>query len=182
MQQNVNGRSPVFGTLLNSDRYLVYVPTGIDDPRVSYDTPETGNAFNAFIEGTKLSDYRGQIAAKNIVRNRAFTRIDLHLEQELPTGIGSSRMSIFADINNLPNLLNSKWGGLRQLGFPYTAAVVQVQCLAAPAVTGVAGTPATTSTQACAQYRYSSFRSPNETVPNLTASLYAIRVGARFTF
>lgn len=192
MQDPGGNRSPVFGTVTNigtngNTRYLLYVPTSTTDPIVSYDTAATQAALETLINNTSLKDYRGQIAAKNIARNRAFTRIDLHLEQELPAFIGKSRVSIFGDIENLPNLLNSKWGGLRQLGFPYQSAVVQVQCLSTAVATGTAPTTAqvnTVPTQTCAQYRYNSFRDPaaSEVLPSISNSLYLIRVGARFSF
>ena len=205
MQDPGGNRSPVFGTVTNigtngNTRYLFYVPTSATDPLVSYDSAATQTAVEGLIGRTALKDYRGRIAAKNIARNRAFTRIDLHLEQELPTFIGGSRVSLFGDIENLPNLINSKWGGLRQLGFPYQSAVVQVQCLSAPVATGTGvvaigttaannptGLPAvanTLPTQTCAQYRYSSFRDPraSEVLPSVSNSLYLIRIGARFSF
>lgn len=188
-------RSSVFGTVLtsNNNTNLMYVPTGLNDARVSYgDTSTTTNgvttvtqtaaqaaqALDTFINANPgLAKYRGMVVPKNTARNRAFTRIDVHLEQELPTFIGKSRISIFADINNLPNLLNKNWGGLRQLGFPYGASPVTVQCLVAPG-----GAVATSTAQPCAQYRYSSFTSPSTQTLNFTQSLYQIRVGARFSF
>lgn len=177
-------RSPVFGTLSNSNRYLLYVPTSTTDPLVSYDSTATQTSLEALINNSKLRDYRGRIAAKNIARARVNTRIDLHLEQELPTGIGGSRVSVFADISNLPNLINHNWAGLRQLAFPQTAAVVNVQCLSAVVATSTTPGAAqinTNPTQTCAQYRYSTFTAPQDaTVVN--NSLYAIRLGARFTF
>jgi hypothetical protein len=184
MQNNTTNRSPVSGTILNSAYLLPYVPTGLNDPIVSYDSAATAAAFDAFISDTKLNKYRGKIAAKNIARGQSFTRIDLHLEQELPTGIAGSRISVFADVNNLLNLIDSDWGALKQFNFPYNAAVIQVQCLAVATPTGTsgAGVQANTSTQPCAQYRYSGFATPNDKVTNVTGSLYAIRVGARFTF
>jgi hypothetical protein len=185
MQDNNNGRTPVFGTVGNNNAHLLYVPTGSDDARVSYDSAATQQSLETLIGNTRLKDYRGQIAAKNIARNRAFTRIDLHLEQQIPTFLGGSRITLFGDIENLPNLINSNWGGLRQFGFPYTADVVRVQCLQAPVATGTAPTAAQISNSAatpCAQYRYSSYREPNEQAVQFNNSLYLIRIGARFTF
>ncbi len=185
MQNNTTNRSPVSGTILNSAFLLPYVPTGMNDPIVSYDTAATATAFDTFINSSALNKYRGRIAAKNIARSQSFTRIDLHLEQELPTFVGGSRVSVFADVNNLLNLIDSDWGALKQYNFAYNAAVVQVQCLAAATPTGAtpgAGVQNTSSTQPCAQYRYSGFTTPNDKVTNVTGSLYAIRVGARFTF
>ncbi len=194
MLDNTFNRQDVFGTPLggsSSPTHLIYVPTGPSDPLVQYGDATTATALDAFINGTELAKYRGQIAPKNIARIRAFTRIDLHLEQELPGFFGESRFSVFADINNLPNLINKDWGGLRQLGFPPVAALVNVQCVNAanqvvPTGTPVNGTstPATGSipNTSCVRYQYSGFRAPNDSSLNVTQSLYAIRVGARFTF
>ena len=208
MQDSSSGtRSNVFGTTGNNDHYLLYVPTGVNDPKVSYGDSTTGGVvqtaaqaqalLDGLINSTRLNGYRGAIADKNIARSRANTRIDLHLEQEIPTFVGRSRLSVFADIQNLPNLLNKDWGGLTQVGFPQTAAVTSVQCLSAPVNNGVnvlpIGTldaqnpnklPAVLNTapnQPCAQYRYSAVR---PAVENLTSSLslYLIRIGARFKF
>ncbi|MBY0519278.1 MAG: TonB-dependent receptor, partial [Sphingomonas sp.] len=178
-------RSPVFGTVLtgNAPSNLLYVPTSTADPRVSYDTLASQNSLDTLINNTALQSYRGGIAAKNIARNRAVTRIDLHLEQEIPVFVGKSRVAIFADINNLPNLLNSNWGGLRQIG---NAPVVTVQCLSQAVATGTtpgAGIINTNSTQPCVQYRYSAYRDPDTNLqPIFNASTYFIRIGARFTF
>ncbi|MFM9827727.1 MAG: carboxypeptidase regulatory-like domain-containing protein [Sphingomonas sp.] len=182
---NVNTRSAVFGTVLtgNAPSNLLYVPTSANDPLVSYDNATTQSSLDNLINSTQLRRFRGQIAAKNIARNRAVTRIDLHLEQEVPLFVGKSRIAFFADINNLPNLINSNWGGLRQIG---NAAVVSVQCLSTATPTGTApgtGVVNTNSAQACTQYRYSAFRDPNTNLaPNFNASTYFIRLGARFTF
>jgi hypothetical protein len=200
MLDNQANRSAIFGTVLtgNNSTNLLYVPTSTNDPIVSYDSAATQAALDNLINNTNLKEYRGKISAKNIARSRATTRIDLHLEQEIPTFIGKSRITVFADINNFTNLINKNWGGLRQLGFPAAAGVVQVQCLSAPVATGTGvvaiGTAAaqnpnrlpavvnTTSAQTCAQYRYSNFTTPNESALNTTQSLYTIRLGARFTF
>ena len=195
MRDNTTARSTVFGTVLtgNNPTNLLYVPTGTSDARVSYadgvvsgqtvTAAQTQSLLDAYISARgDLSDARGQVIGKNTARNRAFTRIDLHAEQELPTFIGKSRITLFADINNLPNLLNKNWGGLRQFGFPYGAALVTVQCLTTAGNANNAGTVATTTQQPCAQYRYSAFTAPNQAAVSFTQSLYQIRLGARFTF
>ena len=171
-------RSPVFGALGNKFRYLLYVPTGASDPIVSYDSPATQAALEDLINNTKLKDYRGKIAPRNIARSPANTKIDLHLEQQIPTFVGKSRISVFADIENVLNLINSDWGGLRQVPFSYVADVVRVNCLSA------AGTVATSSSQPCASYQYSKFTpAPDEQLTSdVTNSLYTIRLGVRFTF
>ena len=43
-----------------------------------------------------------------------------------------SRFTLFADVENFTNLLNKKWGQIREYAFPYAIAPVQVSCLTAP--------------------------------------------------
>ena len=170
------------------NRYLIYVPT-LNDPLVSYSSVEYQNALNAFIDSSGLSKYRGRVAPRNAFNSRWFTRLDLHVSQEIPTGFGGSRLQVFADIENFTNFINKKWGQLREYTFPYNAAVTQVQCLAVatPTGTGAAGVVTNTAGQPCVQYRYSpinnaaTFQTPTDQV-YVNQSLYAIRIGARFTF
>lgn len=199
MRDPATGRSPVFGTNGSNTRYLLYVPTGASDPRVSYDSLATQSALDGLIENSKLAKYRGAIAPKNIGTSPSYWKLDLHFDQELPTFLGKSRIKLFADVENFLNLLDSDWGVQRQVAFAYFAPVVNVQCLTVAQPTGqgvanVGATPAqnpnnlptvgaTLPTQACAQYRYSSFANPDITVQNQNKqSLYQIRVGVRFEF
>lgn len=187
-------RSVLFGTTGSGTRYLLYVPTGIDDPLVSYDNANNATLFNQFIEDSGLAKYRGKVAPRNVFNSKWFTRFDLHLAQEIPTFVGKSRIELFADIENVTNLINKNWGQIREYGFPYTVAPVIAQCLTRSVATGTATTGATSANAgaACTQYRYS----PNQTavvngVTQFTAptdtiyprqSLYSIRLGARFRF
>lgn len=170
------GRSAVFGTTGSNTRYLFYVPTGPSDPIVSYDSDATRDAVNAFIDGSSgLSRFRGRIVPKNTGRSPDFFKVDLHVDQELPTFIGSSRFKIYADIENVLNLIDSDWGVQRQVNFPSFAPLVNVACATAAGGTPAAGT--------CPAYRYSSFAPPTLTVQNQNRqSLYQIRIGARFEF
>ncbi len=181
-------RSSVFGTIGTGSRYLLYVPTSPTDTLVSYDSAATQAAVDAFVNANGLSKFRGKVAPRNGFHSPWFTRLDLHLAQELPTFIGKSRITLFADVDNFTNLLNKKWGQIREFAFPYNIAPVRVACLTAAAPTGTAGTPAANAGQACAQYRYSAantvngvFASPTETIYT-RQSLYAVRVGVRFSF
>jgi hypothetical protein len=186
-------RSAVFGTTgvssgsgTGGNRYLMYVPT-LTDTRVSYSDAATRNAVNAFIDASGLGKYRGQVAPRNAFHSKWFTRLDLHLAQELPTYVGKSRITVFADIENVTNLINKNWGQTREYVFPYNAAVVRVQCLTTAGNADGAGTVATSAAQNCAQYRYSptggaaAFVKPTDQV-YVNQSLYSIRIGARFTF
>lgn len=180
MQDVSNTRSGIFGNTGTSARYLLYVPTGANDPLVSYDNVTTQNNLEALISSTGLSKYRGKVAPRNAFNSPWFTKLDLHLEQELPVpGWSQARFNLFMDVENFTNLLNKKWGQIREYAFPYTVAAVRVQCLQTQN-----GAPTTNTSQPCAQYRYTS---PNvspaqQNVISSRQSLYTIRVGARFTF
>jgi hypothetical protein len=175
MLDRSTGRSPVFGTLGNLNRQLLYVPE-LNDPRVSFDTPASEAAFNALVANLGLEKYRGRAVPKNSQNSPDFFKVDLHFSQELPGFFGDSKFEVFADVENFLNLLDSDWGSLRQVSFPYTASVVDVSCLqtAGGAQTANAGQP-------CAQYRYSAVISPTETLSS-RQSLYQFRIGARFKF
>jgi hypothetical protein len=194
-----SNRSSVFGTTgvssgtgTGGNRYLIYVPT-LDDTKVQYSSPAMRDAFNAFINASGLGKYRGQVAPRNAFHSKWFTRLDLHVAQEIPTFIGKSRITLFGDIENFTNFLNKNWGQTREYVFPYNVAIARVQCLttagnATPTGTAAAaGTVATLASQPCAQYRYSpvngatSFTAPSDQI-YANQSLYSIRVGARFTF
>jgi hypothetical protein len=182
MQDTSSGRSTIFGTTGSTSRYLMYVPTGIDDPRVSYDNAETAQTLNDFFQSSGLAKYRGSIAPRNAFNSKWFTRIDLHVAQEIPTFLGASKIQIFADIENFTNFLNKNWGQIREYQFPYTIAAVRATCLTAATPTGTAGTAAASTSQACAQYRYSlPNATPTDTI-YAPQSLYTIRIGARFSF
>ena len=177
------GRSPVFGTVGNNGRFLTYIPN-VSDPLVSFDSAASEAAFNAVVASEGLGKYRGRIIPKNTQRSPDFFRIDLHVEQEIPTFVGTSRIKLFADVENVLNLIDSDWGALRQVGFPQTAQIASVQCLTTATATGTApaaGVVNTSPAAACAQYRYSGVRAPIfGTVTR--QSLYGIRVGVKFEF
>ncbi len=188
-------RSSVFGTIGTGSRYLLYVPTSTTDPLVSYDNATNAALFDTFIKDNGLEKSRGKITTRNSKNSRWFTRLDLHVAQEFPGFIGKSKFTLFADIDNFTNLINKKWGQIREYNFPYNVAAVRVACLTTAVATGTAPTTAQTtanSGQACAQYRYTpantttvngvaQFTAPTDTIyPR--QSLYSIRVGVRFGF
>ena len=194
---DVNARSAVFGTIGSTSgsagyRYLLYVPTGVSDPNVSFNTTANAAAFDAFVNSSGLGKYRGKVAPRNAFNSKWFTRFDLHLAQEVPTFVGRSRFTVFADVENLTNLINKKWGQIREYVFPYTIAPVKVQCLTQAVATGTTPTAAQVAAnagQACVQYRYTpnntdtagNFVPPSDTIYS-RQSLYTIRVGVKFSF
>lgn len=178
------GRSNVFGTNGNNGRFLAYIPTAGTDPLVSFNSAAEQATYDALITSLGADRYRGRIVPKNSQQSPDVFRVDLHLEQEIPAFVGDARFTLFADIENFLNLLDSDWGSLRQVSFPQTASINNVQCLITPVATGTTPTAAqiaSTPGQACAQYRYSSIRPVNITTVT-RQSLYGIRVGVKFSF
>ena len=174
----------MFGTTGFAGRYLFYVPTGTNDPKVTYAASGSGATLqtaaqaqallDSLISSTKLSQYRGMIAPRNAFNDPWFTKIDLHLEQQIPTFVGHSRISVYADVENLLNLVNHNWGETLRTTFSYTKQMATVTCAAV-------------GTNSCDHYVYSAVSSPAQLASapvnfNLGSSLYTIRIGARITF
>lgn len=189
------GRGTVFGTTGNS-RQLLYVPnvanltiptgtTAVNtqlDPLVQFNgTPAQLQAFRDFILGTNLNGFQGQIAGRGIARNPDFYTLNLHFSQQIPTFIGNSRMTVFADMENFLNLLSDKFAFRELGGRAQQARVVEVACLSTTGtVIGSTGS-GTSLTTPCASYRYSNFQAPVlETFQR--QSVWAVRVGARVEF
>lgn len=166
-------RDPVFGVIANDNRHLIYVPTGAADPLVFYDSTATRDALNAFIDSTALADHRGRIAPKNLGRSDNYFRLDLHVSQEVPLPRRFGKIQVFADMENVLNFINDEWGVLRQVPFPYFGTLVDVACASATGGAPAAGT--------CPAYRYSNFRTPNQTTYT-SPSLWGLRVGMRYSF
>lgn len=74
------------------------------------------------------------------------------------------KIELLADVENVLNLLDKDWGTIRQVGFPYTSALVNVAC-----------------NTGCTQYTYSSFRAPIEAT-QINGSLWGVRFGVRVAF
>ncbi|MBS3962604.1 MAG: TonB-dependent receptor [Sandarakinorhabdus sp.] len=171
------GRSAIFGVTGNDGRHLMYVPnvaSATADPLVEYAPGFDFAGFQRFIQGSALNRHQGRIAPKNLGKSPRFNKLDLRISQEVPFFRGG-RIELFGDVENLLNLLNSDWGSLRQVAFPYRAQIVNVQCLQA------GGAVVTGTGQACARYQYSGFREPGETIFT-NISIWQVRLGVRLQF
>lgn len=177
-QASGNNRSAIFGVVGRNNRGLIYVPnvsSPTADPRVSYAPGFDFAAFQAFVRSSELADYEGQIAPKNIAKTPWVHKLDLSVRQEVPFVLGG-KIELLADVENVLNLIDSDWGTIRQVGFPYTAPVVNVQC-----VQSVGGAATANPSQPCAQYVYSNFRAPVEAT-QINGSLWGVRFGVRVKF
>ncbi|MCI4646353.1 MAG: TonB-dependent receptor plug domain-containing protein, partial [Hyphomonadaceae bacterium] len=175
--------APVFGhgeSRVDDAGNLLYVPSGMDDPLfapTSFQVFDDSGAFDAaataaaqqaffdYINSSELSQYKGGIAERNGDNSRWSTIIDLRLAQELPVGWDQGKVSLFMDIENLGNFLNSDWGRVERTRYEYERAVVSARI-----VDG--------------QYEYFNLRNPGsiENVEFLSQSLWQMQLGVKFEF
>ena len=78
--------------------------------------------MDAYIGEEGLEKWRGKIMPRNSHRSPWVTSLDLRFAQELPI-FRRTRGIVTFDIENFANLLNSDWGQLRQVSFPFVTPV-----------------------------------------------------------
>ncbi|MDP3495529.1 MAG: TonB-dependent receptor [Hyphomonadaceae bacterium] len=149
-------------------RQLAYIPTGITDPIISPSSNATAiQQLTDYISGNdRLTDYRGQIAPRNIANDDWMARVDLKLSQSIPGIAEGHSAEAFVVVQNLGNLLNSDWGIVREHGFPGIGELYTVSGLDS-------------------QGRYiisDFFENPDADTTNVDASLWQVRFGARYDF
>ncbi len=88
------------------DNDLVYVP--LPDEYVLTD-PSQAAEFESFLQSSGLAQYRGRVAPRNAFKAPRVNTWDLNVSQELPAW-GPVRATVFFNVKNLGNLLNSDWG------------------------------------------------------------------------
>ncbi len=177
-------RSTVLGVTGRNERGLLYVPnvsSPTADSRVLYAPNFDFTGFQQFVLNSELADFQGQIAPKNIAKTPWVHKLDLSVRQQVPLPLGG-KMELSMEMENVLNFIDKDWGTIRQVGFPYTAPIVNVRCLTTP---GNAASVATVA-QPCAQYLYenrsgTTFRAPVEAT-NINGSLWGVRFGVRVLF
>jgi outer membrane receptor for ferrienterochelin and colicin len=106
-----------YGLLGDFSPKLMYVPTGVDDPLVTYGDNIDAQTFNDYISGEScLSNARGGIVKRNTCQNDWVHRFDLRLSQEIKVK-GDHAFLLFLDIENLGNLINDDWGRYEEYPF-----------------------------------------------------------------
>ncbi|MEG3083746.1 carboxypeptidase regulatory-like domain-containing protein [Sphingomonas sp. PB2P12] len=170
-----NGRSQVFGTVGGNGRHLFYVPdfdqaaiiNAAGRPQVGvveFADQATLNAIRATVDGSKLRNHYGAIASRNIGTSPGYSKLDLHISQEIPFFFGKAK--IFTDVENVLNLLNRNWNTYKV--FSDSVSVANVSCVA-------------TAQSTCGRYLYSNPSTQTATTYQ-SASLWQMRVGMRFDF
>ena len=95
------------------DNDLFYVPMP-DEYTLS--DPTQAAEFEAFLRSSGLEAYRGQVAPRNAFKVSRVNLWDLNVSQELPAW-GPVRATLFFNVKNLGNLLDSDWGQVYTASF-----------------------------------------------------------------
>ena len=154
----------------DDDTQLLYVPTGPDDPNVIFASGFDIDGFESLLNSEScIGQFRGEIAKKNSCTSPWTTRVDMRFTQALRLPgvrfLGESSLEFILDIENLGNLINSDWGRVEQISFPFTKQVVTLDQDLGPN----------------GELIFNSFRDENFSVSNL-ASLWKIQFGLRYNF
>ena len=97
---------------------LIYIPTTDDLKNMTFKDEANKTAFNEFIEADKyLSKHRGEYSQRGGVVAPWQHRFNFKVAQDFDFRVAGKKntIQIGLDINNLGNLLNSKWGAYDKL-------------------------------------------------------------------
>ncbi|RBP53361.1 TonB-dependent receptor [Arenicella xantha] len=141
------------------NRQLLYVPR-TNDTAVLYGEGFDRASFDAFIASEGLA--RGQFVGRNEADSKASARLDLRIDQELPS-IGGFEPRLYLKVNNLLNMLNNSWGA------QYDAQFVSEQAVE-------------TSVNSDGQLVFERFADPSTSVLIEDFSVWEARVGIEVKF
>ncbi|MFZ4070418.1 MAG: carboxypeptidase regulatory-like domain-containing protein [Caulobacterales bacterium] len=92
---------------------------------VQFANVATATALQDFVNSSGLAEWQGQVAPRNGFRSENVTKFDLRLSQELPAFVPSgAKVRAYMDVENVGNLINTKWGQIEQIEFPQVARLV----------------------------------------------------------
>jgi len=114
--------SPWGGTPGFVDNYLLYVPTGPNDPNATFASGFDVNAFFAWADSKGLE--RGAHTKRNDQYSAWYSKIDMKIAQELPAFRDGDKFEVYLTMKNLLNYFNSDKGIFKEAGFPRTQKVV----------------------------------------------------------
>ena len=105
------GRNSITGNYrFYTDYQLAYIPTGANDPVVSFASDAVAEEVMAHINGGNLAAFKGRIAPRNAFNSPWSSRVDFRLTQEVRL-FGEHKAIVFFDILNVMNLLGDKNAG-----------------------------------------------------------------------
>jgi len=157
---------------VSSNGALLYIPTGMSDPNISPTSNATAvNQLVAYAQNLACAkDSLGKNAVRNGCRNPWYFDLDLTFSQEIP-GPGrlfghDDKIRLYAGLDNVLNLIDSKWNMFRTRDFAGRQAVAT-----------------TTGVDAQGRYIITGFNAASD-VANITtsASAWRVKFGASYNF
>lgn len=149
----------------SSPASLLYIPTGPTDPNVVFGAGFDQSAFFQYIHDAGLEQYAGGFVPRNSNLSDSWFKVDLKFEQELPALRQGDRASVYLIFYNFTNFLDGDWGVLKQSGFPRLENLVDANY-----------------TNSNTQYQFNEFHNQVVNYPVTNASLWQIRIGAKYRF
>ncbi|MCC5867285.1 MAG: TonB-dependent receptor [Gammaproteobacteria bacterium] len=145
-----------------------YVPSGPGDV-IFTGGAEMEAAFFDFLSRERgLARQAGQVAGVNVNRSPWVSQVDLRLSQEIPAFLGA-KGEVWLDVLNVGNLINSKWGQIEEIGFPFNKQIAQFRGIDPESGRLV--------------YTFNEANVRDQTLRDFTGeSRWAVQSGARFTF
>lgn len=140
-------------------RHLLYIP-GANDSNVIAGPDFDVAAFSRFVEE---NGYSQGFVGRNENFSKWSSRMDLRIDQELPTFLGNSNGRVYMKMYNVLNMLDDSWGVQYDAQF-FSQQVVEM------------------SVNDAGQYVYESFRNRSLTDPLEIRSLWEVIVGVQFEF
>ena len=164
----------VFGdSSSGSDNALLYVPTGVNDPNLSPTSdPAAVQSVIDYVAASGCDFTPGQTIRRNTCSDDWYYDMDLRISQELPfvgslTGLVEDRLTLFADIDNFLNMLDSSWNTRRARGIFGDGQLVDV---------------ADGNFDSAGRYVITDFDPDDEQQISTSASVWRIQVGVRYEF
>ncbi|MFT5311899.1 MAG: hypothetical protein ACI8Z9_000375, partial [Paraglaciecola sp.] len=140
----------------------LYIPTGANDPLVSYADGFDQAGFFAYLDSEDcLAGNAGSISRRHACTSNWIHRFDLRFLQEVQI-TGEHAVELILDLENIGNMLNDDWGRAESYNQPFNAPVVDV-------------------TIADDQYVYSNFTRPQPGVAKVP-SVWKVQLGIRYRF
>lgn len=171
----------ILGDSDDEARRLLYIPTGPNDPLVTYTdagffddgmfivtqtAAEAQAGFEQFIAENGLGKFRGGFAPRNAFKDPWFKDLDIRISQDLPGFFGSDRFQAFVDIENALNLIDDSMNVFQRR--PFSNVDEGVELIDIAEIDG-------------GQYVYRDFKDP-ENIRLTNPSVWAIQFGVRYEF
>jgi len=101
---------------------LLYVPTGPDDPKVTWASATERDNFFAFVNSSNLAKFKGSHPGRNSEYSPWVNTLDIKISQQVPI-YKQLKGELYLNILNIGNLVNADWGLNREVVFSYRRGV-----------------------------------------------------------